>query len=225
MRSCRPRVLWRCGLLLGAIGLVSCDRLTTLIPSPSMTPSMAGAAPTVATIEPIASPQLQRLIRAAIGQIGVTLTYDPNYVAIAYPGGDVPIATGVCTDVVIRAFRAVDVDLQQLVHEDMAADFAAYPRDWGLSGTDPNIDHRRVPNLMRFLERQNKVLAQGKTAAEVKPGDLVTWDLGGGNWHIGLVSDRRARSGQLMIVHNVGQGTQLEDVLDRWPILGHYRYF
>jgi uncharacterized protein len=175
------------------------------------------------TIVAIASPRVQRVVDNVIGQTQVTHSYDPAYVAIAYPGGDVPLETGVCTDVVIRAFRPVGLDLQQAVHEDMRQNFAIYPKDWGLTAPDPNIDHRRVPNLMTFFERQGKALPVTRQSANYQPGDVVTWDLGGGQWHIGVVSNRRSTLGNFLIVHNIGSGTKLEDILFNWPILGHYR--
>jgi uncharacterized protein len=175
----------------------------------------------------IASPQVKRMVESAIAQVNVTTSYDPAYVALPYPRGDVPMQTGVCTDVVIRAFRSVDLDLQQLVHEDMRQNFAAYPNDWGLTAPDANIDHRRVPNLMAFFDRRGKEVEvpatrQGK---DYQPGDVVIWDLGGGDGdlHIGIVSNYRSMLGTPMIVHNVGSGTQHEDVLFRWRIVRHYR--
>lgn len=165
-----------------------------------------------------------RLVEAARTQVGVTLGYDPAYRRIAYPGGDVPLATGVCTDVVIRALRAQGLDLQQRVHEDMRRHFSAYPRHWGLKRPDPNIDHRRVPNLMTWFDRQGLALKVGQAAADYQPGDIVTWDLGRGQQHIGIISDRRSREGTPLALHNIGQGTREEDILFRWPILGHYRF-
>lgn len=165
-----------------------------------------------------------RLVEAARTQVGVTVGYDPAYRRIAYPGGDVPLATGVCTDVVIRALRAQGLDLQQRVHEDMRRHFSAYPRHWGLKRPDPNIDHRRVPNLMTWFDRQSLSLKVGQAAADYQPGDIVTWDLGRGLQHIGIISDRRSREGTPLALHNIGQGTREEDILFRWPILGHYRF-
>lgn len=165
-----------------------------------------------------------RLVEAARTQVGVTLGYDPAYRRIAYPGGDVPLATGVCTDVVIRALRAQGLDLQQRVHEDMRRHFSAYPRHWGLKRPDPNIDHRRVPNLMTWFDRQGLSLKVGQAAADYQPGDIVTWDLGRGLQHIGIISNRRSREGTPLALHNIGQGTREEDILFRWPILGHYRF-
>lgn len=165
-----------------------------------------------------------RLVEAARTQVGVTLGYDPAYRRIAYPGGDVPLATGVCTDVVIRALRAQGLDLQQRVHEDMRRHFSAYPQHWGLKRPDPNIDHRRVPNLMTWFDCQGLSLKVGQAAADYQPGDIVTWDLGRGLQHIGIISDRRSREGTPLALHNIGQGTREEDILFRWPILGHYRF-
>jgi hypothetical protein len=153
--------------------------------------------------------------------------YDPAYVRIPYPGGDVPADTGVCTDEVIRSYRAVGVDLQKEVHEDMERNYAAYPRKWhGLLGhPDPNIDHRRVPNLMIFFQRHGETLPLTNQADDYHPGDLVTWDLGGGVPHIGIVVDRDRGSRRNLIVHNIGRGPQREDVLFNWKITGHFRYY
>jgi uncharacterized protein len=175
---------------------------------------------------PVTSPKIQQLLTNAQTQTQQTNSYDPAYVAIAYPNGDIPIATGVCTDVVIRAFRAAGVDLQQVVHEDMQKNFSEYPKEWGLSSPDPNIDHRRVPNLMRYFDRQGKSLPITRNAADYQPGDVVTWDLGGGDSHTGLVSNVKSRlTGRSLIIHNIGVGARQQDVLFNWPILGHYRYF
>jgi len=172
----------------------------------------------VAAIEPA------RLVSGAREQVGVTLAYDPAYRRIAYPGGDVPVATGVCTDVVIRALRLQGLDLQKAVHEDMAANFAAYPKHWGLSRPDRNIDHRRVPNLMTWLRRQGMALKIGRQAADYRAGDIVTWDLGRGQTHIGIVSDRLSAAGEPLILHNIGAGTREEAILFRFPVIGHYRF-
>lgn len=217
MRFDRPQIL----LAVCCLGLTTA--CTSAISLPSRTPQAAPNPIATAPREAIASPQLQQVVAGAIAQVNVTRSYDPAYVVIDYPGGDVPLETGVCTDVVVRAFRAVGFDLQKVVHEDMQRDFAAYPQEWGLTGPDPNIDHRRVPNLMRFFERQGMALLVTKRAASYQPGDVVTWDLGDGQWHIGMVSNLKSPAGHLLIVHNVGVGAQVEDVLFRWPILGHYR--
>ena len=161
---------------------------------------------------------------AARAQIGVTVGYDPAYRQLAYPGGDVDQSTGVCTDVVIRAFRVLGDDLQVRVHEDMRRHFDAYPKSWGLRGTDRNIDHRRVPNLQIFFTRHGHKLAITKRAEDYQPGDIVTWRLSNGLPHIGLVSDRRNREGVPLILHNIGAGTQEQDLLFAFEITGHYRY-
>ena len=161
---------------------------------------------------------------AARAQVGVTTGYDPAYRRLPYPGGDVPATTGVCCDVIVRALRtAHGFDLQKAVHEDMLAHFAAYPNKWGLKKPDANIDHRRVPNLQTFFARRGWSLAVGNSAAEYRAGDIVTWDLGNGLAHIGVVSDRRAQGGAPLVIHNIGRGAQEEDVLLSWPLTGHYR--
>jgi uncharacterized protein YijF (DUF1287 family) len=169
----------------------------------------------------------ERLARAALERTRHRITYDGSYFVIAYPNGDVPAHLGVCTDVVIRSFRALGIDLQQAVHEDIRRDFTAYPsrRIWGLDRPDPNIDHRRVPNLQVFFSRNGDVLPVSRRPADYRPGDLVTWLLPGRLPHIGIVSGRFAGSGdRRLIVHNIGAGPRLEDVLFRFPITGHYRY-
>ena len=171
---------------------------------------------------------MAKLVAAAIERTHHHVRYDPAYVRIPYPGGDVPADTGVCTDEIIRSYRAVGVDLQKEVHEDMVQNFSAYPRKWNwlLAHPDSNIDHRRVPNLMVFFSRKGETLPITARAADYLPGDLVAWDLGGGVPHIGIVVDRKsADSGRYMIVHNIGAGPQMEDVLFNWKITGHYRYF
>ena len=170
----------------------------------------------------------QRLVAAAIERTHHAVRYDPAYVRIPYPGGDVPADTGVCTDEIIRIYRAVGVDLQKEVHEDMQANFWSYPNHlrWMLFRTDTNIDHRRVPNLMVFFSRKGETLPTSKNPEDYSPGDLVTWDLGGNVPHIGVVVDQKSpQSGRYLIVHNIGQGPKMEDVLFNWKITGHYRYF
>ncbi len=167
----------------------------------------------------------QRLSDAAVERTRHEIRYDGAYLRIAYPGGDVPSDTGVCTDVVIRSYRAVGIDLQKEVHEDMKAAFGAYPKIWGLSRPDTNIDHRRVPNLARFFERNGKSIAVSSDPAGYLVGDIVTWDLGRGIPHIGIVVDHRSADGRrFMVVHNIGAGPKLEDVLFGWRVTGHYRY-
>jgi len=154
-----------------------------------------------------------QLAAAAARQVGVTTIYDPSYVQLRYPGGDVPAERGVCADVIVRAFRDVGVDLQRELHEDMRAHFRAYPRMWGLSAPDANIDHRRVPNLMTFFERRGK-----STRAAFARGDIVAWRLPGGLYHIGIVDEAP------FVVHNIGRGAQRESILFAYPIIGHYRW-
>jgi len=165
------------------------------------------------------------LSQAALELTKDDVTYDPAYFKIAYPGGDVPKDKGVCTDVVIRAYRKLGIDLQQKVHEDMKAHFSVYPKKWGLKTTDTNIDHRRVPNLMTFFERKGTVLAKSKNPSDYRPGDIVCWDLGGGITHIGIVVDKKSpQNDRYMVVHNIGSGQRLEDCLFSFQIIGHYRY-
>ena len=171
---------------------------------------------------------LQKLVAAAVECTHHSVRYVSVYVRIPYPGGDVPADTGVCTDEIIRSYRAVGIDLQKEVHEDMLRNFAAYPnqRRWRLAYPDPNIDHRRVPNLMVFFQRKGETLPITNRAEDYSPGDLVTWDLGGGVPHIGIVVDQRSLgSGRYRVVHNIGEGPKMEDVLFNWKITGHYRYF
>ncbi len=168
--------------------------------------------------------KLTRLLAAARGQIGQTLAYDPNYTKIAYPNGDVPLSRGVCPDVIIRAYRAIGIDLQKLVHDDMAAHFGLYPRTWGLPAPDPSIDHRRVPNLRVFLARFGTVLPVSSDPTAFKPGDLIT-NLPGGHAHIAIVSDVVSPlSGRRMVYQNIGWGARLDDDLLTWEMTGHYRY-
>lgn len=170
----------------------------------------------------------RRLVAAAIERTRHSVRYVSDYVRIPYPGGDVPADTGVCTDEIIRSYRAVGVDLQKEVHEDMVQNFAAYPnkRRWMLPHPDSNIDHRRVSNLMVFFARKGESLPISSRAEDYVPGDLITWDLGSNVPHIGIVVDQKALgSGRYMIVHNIGEGPKMEDVLLGWKITGHYRYF
>ena len=171
---------------------------------------------------------LRKLVAAAEERTHHSVRYDPAYVRIPYPGGDVPPDSGVCTDEVIRSFRAVGVDLQKEVHEDIERNFSAYPnqRRWGLAHPDSNIDHRRVPNLMVFFSRKGETLPTTQHAEDYLPGDLVTWDLGGNVPHIGVVvTEKSASQDRHLVVHNIGQGPKMEDVLFRWKVTGHYRYY
>lgn len=175
----------------------------------------------------VASAEISKVLESARGQIRSTPGYSQKYFVIDYPDGDVPSGTGACTDVVIRAFRNAGVDLQKEVHEDMKTHFSSYPAKWGLKSTDTNIDHRRVPNLQRYFEREGKAVPATTNAADYKPGDVVTWDLNGkGMTHIGLVSNlMNPDSGRYLIIHNIGGGVKMEDRLFDWKITGHYRYF
>jgi hypothetical protein len=160
----------------------------------------------------------QKIVAAARAQLGTR--YVADYVSLRYPGGDVPKNTGACTDVVIRALRAVGFDLQRAVHEDMARNFSLYPRKWSLRRPDKNIDHRRVLNLRVFFARKGwKVAKKG----DFQPGDILTWDLSGGLTHTGIVSDRKGPRGLYLILHNIGPAASEADVLDAWPLTGHFR--
>jgi uncharacterized protein len=182
----------------------------------------ATASSTSAQPRPIS---VRDLIRAAVAQTASRVTYDGSYRRIAYPGGDVPAHIGVCTDLVVRAYRAVGVDLQVRVHEDMTAAFGAYPRAWGLSRPDSNIDHRRVPNLQTYFRRRGAALRISTDASDYAAGDLVTWMLPGNVPHIGLVTDQRSADGQRpLMAHNIGRGPEIEDMLFAFPVTGHYRY-
>lgn len=175
--------------------------------------------------DPTPSAQGTALARAAAAQIGKTIHYDGSYVPLPYPGGDVPLHTGVCADVVIRSLRAEGVDLQKELHEDMQTAFDDYPRYWDLTQPDANIDHRRVPNLMRWMQRHGKALPVTKVDADYQPGDIVVWWLFYHRYHIGIVSTAKASGTQRpLITHNIGHGTVDEDVLFSRPILGHYRW-
>jgi len=153
------------------------------------------------------------------------VTYDPSYFSIDYPNGDVPSDKGVCTDVIIRAYRKIGIDLQKNVHEDMKANFSAYPKIWGLKVTDKNIDHRRVPNLMTYFKRKGAEKPISDKAKDYLPGDIVCWNLGGATTHIGIVVDKKSKDRKRnLIVHNIGGGQVLADCLFDYKIIGHYRY-
>lgn len=174
-----------------------------------------GAELLVAQDEAQLSPK-ERLIKAALYRTTQEVRYDPAYVVLDYPGGDVPADTGVCTDVVVRSYRSLGIDLQKKVHEDMRANFSRYPKLWGLKRPDKNIDHRRVPNLQRYFERKGAKIESG----DFEAGDLVAWDLNGnGLWHIGIVV------GDDEFVHNIGAGPVRERGIGQWKIVGHYRFF
>lgn len=185
---------------------------------------VAGCSTPALAVRPASEPA-RRLIAAARAQIGVTLAYDPGYTRLAYPGGDVDRAKGVCTDVVIRAYRdALGIDLQREVHRDMAARFAAYPRRWGLAHPDANIDHRRVPNLETFWSRAQARRPIPPRPAEWQPGDLFTLLIDGRLPHTGIVSDRVAPNGNPLVIHNIGAGTREEDRLFDFALTGRFRW-
>lgn len=173
-----------------------------------------------------ANPALD-FVSAARAQVGVTLRYDPAYTVLTYPGGDVPMERGVCTDVIVRAMRKLGIDLQRDVHEEMARSFSVYPHLWDLRRPDRNIDHRRVPNLMCFFERKGKKLPIGKAAGDFQPGDLVTCTVPPRLPHIMVVSDRRSPTDpeRPLVIHNIGAGAQEEDALFEYPHTGHYRWW
>jgi len=166
-----------------------------------------------------------RLSDAAIELTKNKVVYDASYQKISYPNGDVAPNKGVCTDVIIRAYRKLGIDLQQKVHEDMKVNFSKYPKRWGLKKTDTNIDHRRVPNLQTYFTRHGQKLTVTDKPDEYKPGDIVTWILDNGLDHIGIVIDRKSNDGKrYLIVHNIGRGQVAEDCLFSWKLTGHYRY-
>ena len=164
------------------------------------------------------------LAHAAEDRANHQVRYDPAYVSIPYPMGDVPGDTGVCTDVVIRSLRALGIDLQQLVHEDMKRNFRKYPKIWGLRRPDPNIDHRRVPNLETYMKRRGFSLPLSSDPAAFRPGDIVTWRLADNRPHMGIVTTRTSASGVPLIAHNIGWGPRVEDMLFDLKIHGHFRW-
>lgn len=201
-------------LLLGSIGFVFwnyCD-------------SPIGVNTSVLTANPNAS-FYERLADSAYTLTFDRVIYDAQYYVIPYPNGDIPAGRGVCTDVVIRSYRKMGIDLQKEVHEDMKVNFGLYPKNWGLKKPDKNIDHRRVPNLMKFFSRKGSELAITKVASDYAPGDIVCWNLGGGTTHIGVISNiqNKAKT-RFKLVHNIGRGQVLEDCLFDFTIIGHYRY-
>jgi uncharacterized protein YijF (DUF1287 family) len=166
----------------------------------------------------------ERLVQAAMERTKLTVRYEPAYVRLDYPNGDVPADTGVCTDEVIRSYRALGFDLQKLVHEDMKRAFAAYPKIWGLKSTDKNIDHRRVPNLQTFFKRRGASLPITQNAADYLPGDLITCTVPPHLPHIAIVVSAPNGGTTPWIVHNIGQGPQCENRLFEFPLTGHYRF-
>src|SRR6185503_16624970 len=218
-RRCRWVLFVTCLL---AITASSCQqqyatgRSTTAVAPPSVT----------RPLPPTASSQLKQFIDGAVEQSKVTPGYDPSYVKLDYPNGDVASDTGVCSDVVVRAFRKVGIDLQKEVHEDMKLAWDEYPRKWGARGTDTNIDHRRVLNLTTYFDRRNKSLPISNNRDDYLPGDVVAWELSDGVEHIGILTNLWSEPDKhCLVVHNIGAGARVEDVLFAWKIIGHYRYF
>jgi uncharacterized protein YijF (DUF1287 family) len=203
-------------------------RRTVIVLGLSIALLLFGAGCTRRSLDPAfgqPSGQGVRLARAAESQVGKTTRYDARYVRLRYPGGDVPMDRGACSDVVVRAFRALGVDLQVDVHRDIQSAWNAYPHRWGEPGPDPNIDHRRVPNLEVFFQREGKALPVTDRGSDYLPGDIVAWT-DGGSPHIGIVSTRLAPSGtRYLMVHNHGSGVRIEDKLFAFKIVGHYRAF
>lgn len=190
-------------------------------PPPALAFAFAMAALASALAAPAAAEPA--IAEAALAQVGVTTSYDPSYRRLDFPNGDVPVATGVCADVVVRALRKVGVDLQAELNRDMRSHFDAYPANWGLSKPDRNIDHRRVPNLRRWFQRNGWSLGASADAADYRPGDIVSWQLVDGRPHIGVVSLRRTLDGRPLVVHNIAVGAREEDVLFAWTITGRFR--
>lgn len=189
------------------------------VAAPGVRSTGGAAGSTLATPDPAA--RQRAIVAAAYAQVGITLTYDPAYVRLDYPGGDVPPERGVCSDVVVRALRGIGLDLQQAVHEDMRAHFGAYPQRWGLRGADRNIDHRRVPNLETWFRRAGYEAPAG---SRWRPGDIVSWRLPNGLPHIAIVADRPGSDGrEWLVVHNIGQGARIEAPAADWVPVGHYR--
>ena len=217
--------LWKC-LALGVL-LAACRDESQ--PNTSATQTVSGernvVRPQLAAADKltVSNPRIAKLVAAAVAQHGETVYYDPSYVKLSYPGGDVPKDRGVCSDVVIRALRGVGIDLQVALHEDMRAHWSAYPKLWNLRRPDANIDHRRVANLMTFFARGGDALRVSSTVDAYRPGDLVAWRLESGRLHIGVVTDQLAPSRNPLMAHNIGAGVQLEDVLFGWKVIGHYR--
>jgi hypothetical protein len=200
--------------------------LLPLAPSAARQLAPATGKPAVRQDEQKKSGDPLALVNAARSQIGVTLTYDPAYQRLAYPNGDVPIERGVCTDVVVRAYRKLGADLQVLVHQDLKKAWGAYPHQsrWQLKAPDRNIDHRRVPNLATYFARHGTAVHPSKEKKNYRPGDVVTWNLSHGLTHIGIVSDKQSGDGVPLIIHNIGSGAREEDILFEYPITGHYRW-
>jgi uncharacterized protein len=222
------KALLKIVLVLSLFPLVSCQSVQMAqVAGEKFTGVFTGDTPVERPLPPGTPETVKKMLAGAVEQTKLTKTYDPAYVVLDYPNGDVPVERGVCTDVVIRAMRKAGLDLQKDVHEDMAANFSSYPTKWGLTRADPNIDHRRVPNLQTFFTRKGKSLAVTDKAGDYLPGDIVSWDLDGkGMTHIGIISNLWSeKNKRYLIIHNIGGGTQAEDRIFDWKVTGHYRYF
>ncbi|MFN0108206.1 MAG: DUF1287 domain-containing protein [Blastocatellia bacterium] len=222
MKHQEPKAISRFLLLAAVLLLTGCQAVVSSRPTIQLPDRDLQAA---IQVKPNATP-LEKLNAGAIEQTTYTTGYDPAYVKLDYPNGDVPKETGVCSDVVVRAFRSAGIDLQKELHEDMTVSFAKYPKKWNAKKPDKNIDHRRVPNLMTWFNRKGKELPITKNDGDYQPGDVVAWELDSGLVHIGLVSKIKVEGiERFAIAHNIGAGARLEDVLFQWKITGHYRYF
>ncbi len=211
--------------LMAVISVSACSSRAAGAAASAMKAPAQGSAVESLTRRPISDiPQIKRVVDSAIEQTRQTFEYDPSYTTLDYPNGDVPLERGVCADVIVRAFRTAGVDLQKEVHEDMARHFAAYPAKWGARKPDSNIDHRRVPNLMTLFERRARSVPITRKPSDYNPGDVVAWELDNHLLHIGLVTDAVAGgTPNYLVVHNIGAGAKIEDVLMAWKIIGHYR--
>jgi uncharacterized protein YijF (DUF1287 family) len=219
----------RCASIIGAVmfaslGLASLGACSHVGAGAESAKAREAAAQNL-TRQPISdTPQIKQVVDSAIEQIGQTFEYDPSYEKLGYPNGDVPVERGVCADVVVRGFRKAGVELQKEVHEDMSRNFDAYPKKWGATKPDSNIDHRMVANLMTFFERRAKSVPITNAPSDYLPGDVVAWELDTHLLHIGIVTDARLKGMRnYLIVHNIGAGARIEDVLMSWKIIGHYR--
>ncbi len=213
------------GALIAVASTSACSARGREVAASSKATPAQGTAVENLTRRPVSDiPQIKRVVDSALEQIRQTLEYDPSYAKLDYPNGDVPLERGVCADVIVRAFRNAGIDLQKEVHEDMARHFSAYPAKWGARKPDSNIDHRRVPNLMTLFERKSKSVPITRKPSDYNPGDVVAWELDNHLLHIGLVTDAVTGGTQnYLVVHNIGAGAKLEDVLMSWKIIGHYR--
>lgn len=219
----------RCATIIGAVMFASICLASLLacshVGAGAESAKARAAAAQNLTRQPVSdTQQIKQVVDSAIEQIGQTFEYDSSYEKLGYPNGDVPVERGVCADVIVRGFRKAGVDLQKEIHEDMSRHFDAYPKKWGATKPDSNIDHRRVANLMTFFERHGKSVPITNAPSDYVPGDVVAWELDSKLLHIGVVTDARLTGMRnYLIVHNIGAGARIEDVLMSWKIIGHYR--